>query len=220
MNAQDPFDPAGPEPLAQAQGIADTIGDVSERMLRLVQEEIELAKAEVSEKTTKLVKGAIVAAAAGIFVVTALFFVLVGLALVAWFFLPDDNEIFWGFFVVAAGLVLLAGLAGFIAARAVKAGSPPTPSMAMDEARKIRESVSSGPTTAAGAAAAATFAASASESPPGTAASAGYTPAGGSPAPPIDATSMPGWDPVPTSSHIASVPVAGDGPASGEENRG
>ena len=52
---------------------------------------------------------------------------------------------FWGFFAMAVILVVLGALAGLIAARAVKRGSPPVPSMAIDEARKIRETVSATP---------------------------------------------------------------------------
>jgi hypothetical protein len=45
---------------------------------------------------------------------------------------------------MAAILVVLGVIAGLIAARAVKKGSPPVPSMAIEEARKIRETVSAG----------------------------------------------------------------------------
>jgi hypothetical protein len=125
------------------QNIATSITEVSEQALLLVHEEIELAKAEVSEKVTRLISGAIVGFAAGIFIATALFFVLVGLALLAWLKIPliGQEEYFWGFFIVAGGLVILAALAGGLAARAMRAGSPPVPSMALEEARKIRETV-------------------------------------------------------------------------------
>ena len=42
----------------------------------------------------------------------------------------------------AAGFVL-GGLAGFLAYRAFKSGAPPTPDMAIEEAKRIRETVSS-----------------------------------------------------------------------------
>jgi uncharacterized membrane protein YqjE len=125
------------------QNIATAITDVSERFTVLIREEIELAKAEVSEKATKLAKGAVVAAAAGVFLVTALFFVLIGLALLLYYVLPVNAfAYFWGFFAMALILVVLGAIAGLIAARAVKRGSPPTPNMAIEEARKIRQSVS------------------------------------------------------------------------------
>ncbi len=143
---------------SEAQNIATAIAEVSERATLLVREEIELAKAEMSEKATKLVKGAIVGAAAGVFFFTALVFALVGCAWLLYFYLPIGNDFsyFWGFFAMSVILVVLGLLAGLIAARAVKKGSPPVPSMAIEEARKIRESVAPGavPGTAPGAGAA------------------------------------------------------------------
>jgi uncharacterized membrane protein YqjE len=128
------------------QGIATAITEVSERAALLVHEEIELAKAEVAEKASKLVKGAIVGMAAGIFIVTALFFVLIGLAWLLYYYLPIGSQFtyFWGFFAMAVILLALGLIAGLVAGRAVKRGSPPTPNMAIEEARKIRETVSSG----------------------------------------------------------------------------
>jgi uncharacterized membrane protein YqjE len=125
------------------QNVAKAIDEVSQRALVLVHEEIELAKAEVTEKVTKLVKGAVVGIAAGIFAVFGLVFLLHGLAWLAWFELFPDWQFFWGYFVVAAVLFLLGALAGFIASRALKSGSPPVPAMAIDEAKRIRETVTS-----------------------------------------------------------------------------
>jgi hypothetical protein len=128
----------GPPP----QNIATAIAEVSERATLLVREEIELAKAEVGEKATKLVKGAVVGVAAGVFFVMALVFALVGCAWLLYYYLPgNDFTYFWGFFAMAAILVALGVLAGVIAAKVVKRGSPPVPSMAIEEARKIREAV-------------------------------------------------------------------------------
>jgi uncharacterized membrane protein YqjE len=125
------------------QNIANAIQEISERVSVLVHEEIELAKAEMTEKVTRLVKGAVIGIAAGIFVVFGLVYLLHGFAWLAWYELFPDNQFFWGFFVVAAVLFLVGALAGFIAARAVKSGSPPTPVMAIDEAKLIRETVQS-----------------------------------------------------------------------------
>jgi uncharacterized membrane protein YqjE len=134
--------------------IAAAITEVSERAQVLVREEIELAKAEVTEKATKLIKGAIVGAAAGLFVVMALVFALVGCAWLLYYYLPGNQfTYFWGFFAMAVILLLLGAVAGVLAAKAVKKGSPPVPKMAIEEAKKIRETVSSGsddPTRATG----------------------------------------------------------------------
>jgi uncharacterized membrane protein YqjE len=126
-----------------AQNIAQAIQEVSDRAQLLVREEIELAKAEVSAKVSKLIKGTVVGIAAGIFVANGLLFALHGLSWLAWYELFPDNQYFWGFFVVAAVLFLLGALAGFAAARAFKRGAPPTPEMAIDEAKRIRETVQS-----------------------------------------------------------------------------
>jgi uncharacterized membrane protein YqjE len=125
------------------QNIAQAIQEISDRATLLVHEEIELAKVEVTEKVTKLVKGAAVGIAAGIFAVFGLIFLMHGLAWLAWFELFPDEQFFWGFFVVAAVLFLLGALAGFIAARAFKSGAPPTPQLAIEEAKRIKETVQS-----------------------------------------------------------------------------
>ncbi len=125
-------------------GIATAITEVTERASVLIREEIELAKTEMTEKATRLAKGAVVAIAAGVFFFTALFFVLIGCAWLLYYELPIGNEFtyFWGFFAMALILVFLGVIAGLLAAKAVKAGAPPTPTMAIEEARKIRETVS------------------------------------------------------------------------------
>jgi hypothetical protein len=127
----------------EPQNIATAMAEVSERAIQLVHEEIELAKAEVTEKTTTLIRGTVVGIAAGVFGIFALVLALEGLAWLAWWALPVGvSEFFWGFFLVAGVLVLFAALAAGLAARAMRAGSPPVPSMALEEARKIRETVS------------------------------------------------------------------------------
>jgi len=128
------------------QNIATAIAEVSERATLLVREEIELAKAEVAEKASKLARGAIVGAAAGVFLLTALIFVLIGCAWLLYYFIPGgDFTYFWGFFAMAALLVVLGVIAGLLAARFVKRSTPPVPSMAIEEARKIRDAVSTPP---------------------------------------------------------------------------
>jgi hypothetical protein len=128
----------------QQPNLIKAIQDVSEHAAVLVREEIELAKAEITEKVTKLGKGAAVATAAGVFVLGALVMILFGLAYFFYWLIPfPDNQPFWGFFTVAALLLLLAGLAGYVAMRAFKAGSPPAPKMAIEEARLIKETVQS-----------------------------------------------------------------------------
>jgi uncharacterized membrane protein YqjE len=142
--------PQGAQRTDQPQNIATAITEISERATLLVREEIELAKAEVTEKASRLVKGAIVGVAAGVFFMTALVFALVGCAWLLYYYLPGgDFTYFWGFFAMAVILVLLGVLAGLIAAKVVKKSSPPVPNMAIAEARKIREAVSAEPAVGA-----------------------------------------------------------------------
>ena len=121
------------------KSLGDVVTEVTEKASLLVREEIELAKAEVSQKVTKLGKGAGALAAAGVLAVFALIFLLHALA---WFF----NDAFdWGgtvwqgylatFFVV----ILVGALAGFLGVRWLKGGSPPTPDLAIEEAKRTRE---------------------------------------------------------------------------------
>jgi hypothetical protein len=126
----------------QPTNLVTAIQDVTEKASLLVREEIELAKAEVTDKVTKLGKGAAVAAAASIFVLGALIMILFGLAELAYWAIPFPAEQpFWGYFTVAAILLVVAALAGYVAYRALKAGSSPTPTMAIEEAKLIKETM-------------------------------------------------------------------------------
>lgn len=147
MNA----DPVGSRDGERPQGVAASIAEVSERAAVLVREEIELAKAEIGEKTARLARGAAVAMAAGVFLITALIFILVGCAWLLYFELPIGNQFtyFWGFFAMAAILIVLGILAGVLAARAVRSSAPPVPEMAIEQARLIRETVAAAPESAA-----------------------------------------------------------------------
>ncbi len=131
---------AADDDKTRPQQLGHTIAEISEKASLLVREEIELAKAEISRKATRLGKGAAVAAAAGVFAVLGLIMLLHTLA---WFFFwLIGGEIFWGFLVVTVLLFVFAGIAGFIGLRWIKKGAPPTPDMAIDEAKRIRETVS------------------------------------------------------------------------------
>ena len=132
------------EPTGSPQQISAAINEISERAQVIVREEIELAKTEVTLKVQRLVKGLVVGAVAGVFVISALMLILHGLSWVAYFALPVGRfAFFWGFFFVAAILLILGALAGWFAARFFKAGAPPTPDMAIEEAQRIRETVQS-----------------------------------------------------------------------------
>jgi uncharacterized membrane protein YqjE len=127
-----------------AKAIAEAVNEISERASLLVREEIELAKAEVTEKISRLIKGAVVGGAAAVFAIFGIVLLFHGFAWLAWWALPVGNsQFFWGFFIVAAVLFILGGLAGLFAAKLFKKGSPPVPAMAIEEARKTKEELSS-----------------------------------------------------------------------------
>ena len=116
--------------------LAKAITEVTEKAQLLVREEIALAKAEVTEKVSGLVKGIAVGAAAGIFVLAGLIYFLHFLALLIADVLGANPWL--GYLILAGLLFLFGGIAGFLAARFFKKGTPPTPQMAIEEAQLIK----------------------------------------------------------------------------------
>jgi uncharacterized membrane protein YqjE len=119
------------------KNLGEIVAEVSEKASLLVRQEIELAKAEVSDKITKIARGAVVAAAAGVF---AIFGITMMFHFLAWIIndLFDWNAVWPGFLAVTVLLFLLSGLAALIAVRLFKKGAPPTPELAIEEARRTR----------------------------------------------------------------------------------
>lgn len=137
-------DPAGTPPRSnEERSVAELVFDVAEQSSSLVREEIELAKAEISEKVGKLLRGSVVGAAAGVFAFLALILVMEG---VAWLLAEEvfDGNAWPGFFVEAALFLLIAAAAGFFAYRSVQAGSPPIPEQALEEAKLTKATLESG----------------------------------------------------------------------------
>ncbi len=128
---------------SQQASLAAAIQDVTEKAQLLIREEIELARTEVEGKVRSLVRGAAIGAAAGIFALAALLLIIHGLAWLAYDLLPigDASTFYVGFFFVAALFLILGAIAGFLAAKAFKKGSPPTPQLAIDEAKRIQHTV-------------------------------------------------------------------------------
>jgi len=127
--------PGGPD---EERSIAELVFDVSEKASSLVREEIELAKAEVTEKVGKILRGSVVGLAAGAFAFLALILIMHGFA---WLLndLLFDGETWPGFFVEAAIFLLIAAGAGLFAYRSVQAGAPPVPEQAIEEAKRTKE---------------------------------------------------------------------------------
>lgn len=122
-------------------GMGAAVQEITERASVLVREEVELAKAEVAAKAKSLAQGGVVAAAAGVFVVFALVLLLQAASWAVWLLFIGGQDYWAGFLIVGVALLLIAALAAFVAQRAFKKGSPPTPQMAIDEARLIQETV-------------------------------------------------------------------------------
>ena len=120
------------------QNIAQAIQEVSDRATLLVREEIELAKAEVSEKVGKILKGSAVGLAAGVFAFLALILIMHG---IAWLLAEElfDGNVWPGYFVEAAIFLVVAALAGWLASKALKSGAPPVPEQAIAEAKLTKE---------------------------------------------------------------------------------
>jgi uncharacterized membrane protein YqjE len=129
-----------PEPTdSRDKSVAELVFDVSERTSALIREEVELAKAEVTEKVTKLLRGSAVGVAAGVFAFLALILIMEGFA---WFLNEEVFDNSWaGFFVEALIFLLIAAGAGWFAYKSVKAGAPPVPEQAIAEAKLIRETI-------------------------------------------------------------------------------
>jgi uncharacterized membrane protein YqjE len=126
--------------LPDDRSVGEMVLDVSERVSVLVREEIELAKTEITEKVTKLLRGSAVGAAAGVFA-------LLGLAMfmhaMAWLLndLFFSDHVWIGFAAESLIWFVIAAAAGLFAYRAVKAGAPPVPEMAIEEAKLTREAL-------------------------------------------------------------------------------
>jgi uncharacterized membrane protein YqjE len=126
----------------EEMSVGELVFEVSDRASVLIREEIELAKTEVTEKFNRLLQGSIAGLAAGIFAVFALLLIMHG---VAWLLNDLVFNNFWaGFFVEAAIFLLVGAAAGLFAWRSFKRGAPPTPDMAIEQAKEIKAAFDGG----------------------------------------------------------------------------
>ncbi len=133
-----------PDNNEQPDNITRALADISERVTALVHDEIELAKAEVGGKVMSILRGTIAVAAGAVFGIFAVIFFLITLAEGLNTLLVSHTGNLWiGFLIVLAVLVALTLFSFLFAWRKLKVGAP-TPTMAIDEAKKIRQTVSSG----------------------------------------------------------------------------
>jgi uncharacterized membrane protein YqjE len=132
-------------PDQQHSELAQALQDITQKAQLLVHEEIELAKAEMTEKVTKLVKGAIFGIVAGVFAVFALIYLLHALSWGIWELFDTDSNFWIGFLITGVLVLILGAIAGLIAMRLIKKGTPPKPELAIEEAQLIKGTLTASP---------------------------------------------------------------------------
>ncbi len=150
--AEQPTEQGAPAPPPQPPSVPDEnrsvgelIFDVSERVTILVREEIELAKAEITEKLATLGRGAGIGAAAGVFVIGALIMLMFAFAWLINDLLGVESAVWAGFAIEALLLVILAAIAGLIAKKLFGEVQSPTPDMAIEELKETKETLGKTP---------------------------------------------------------------------------
>lgn len=127
-----------------SENLVQAVTEVSDRVSNLVRDEIELAKAEVSQKAMSIARGTVAVAAGAVF---GVFAIVMGLEAAAWalnaILVPGAGSIWEGFLIVFGVLAVFAVTAFMLAWRAFQRGTPPTPTMAIEEGKRIRETVAS-----------------------------------------------------------------------------
>jgi uncharacterized membrane protein YqjE len=127
-----------PAENGKPDNIAATVTEVSERVTVLVREEIELAKAEMAEKV-RGIRNALVAF--GVAAVVGLFALVYVFLTIAWGLNSLLGSIWLGFLVVTGGMMLVVVGAVLFGWRKFRKTGSPTPTMAIEEAQKIRATV-------------------------------------------------------------------------------
>jgi len=127
------YDPNRPD---RDKTIGELVFEVSERTSNLVREEIELAKAEISEKVSTLARGGAVGIAAGVFAFLALILLMhsfaLGLAsLLGW-------GAWAGYLIEGVLFIAIAAGAGWFAYNSFEKTGAPIPTEAIEEAQKTK----------------------------------------------------------------------------------
>jgi uncharacterized small protein (DUF1192 family) len=128
------------EPGEPTDSLAAAVTEVSEKLGVLVREEIELAKAEMSQKLSSYARGAAAVAIGAVLGVFALIYVFLT---IAWGVNQATSSLWIGFAAVMVVLVAITLAAFLFAWRKLRVGAP-TPKLAIDEAKKITATVKSG----------------------------------------------------------------------------
>ncbi len=79
------------------------------------------------------------------FAVFALIYLLHALSWGIWDVIGNDTNFWLGFLITGVLILLLGVIAGLIAMRLIKKGSPPTPQLAIEEAQLIKGTLTASP---------------------------------------------------------------------------
>jgi hypothetical protein len=140
-----PVPPTAPVEPDANRSVGELVFDVSERVSILVREEVELAKAEITEKLATLGRGAGIAAAAGVFLLAAGIMLMFAIAWLINDILGIEGSVWVGFAIEAGILVILAAVAGLIAKSLFGKVESPTPDMAIEELKETKETLGKTP---------------------------------------------------------------------------
>jgi Putative Actinobacterial Holin-X, holin superfamily III len=126
-----------PTPETETPGVGPAAKHVAEHASSLARLELELATLELKRKVVALGLGIGMVAGAGIFMFFALGFALAAGAAA----LATVLSTWLALLVVGGALVLFAGLLGLFGLKAIKAGTPPVPKQALEEAKLTTEAL-------------------------------------------------------------------------------
>lgn len=118
-------------------GVGGAAKSVAEHASALARLEMELAALEVKKKVSALTVGIGLAVGAAIFALLGLGFGFATIAAALDTFLSTWLSLL----IVTAGLLVLTGLLGALARRAIKRGAPPVPEQAIREAKLTTEAL-------------------------------------------------------------------------------
>ncbi len=125
---------------AQARrGIGRSVKEVVARSRSVARLQVRLAQLEIKQKLIRIGLGAGLAAGAVVLLVYAIGFLLAGAAAGLSSAVP-----LWAALLIVGGVLLgLTAILLLVAVRSIKAGAPPVPEVAIEEARLTRETVRS-----------------------------------------------------------------------------
>jgi 4-amino-4-deoxy-L-arabinose transferase-like glycosyltransferase len=118
-------------------GLGATAKELAERASTLIRLELELAALEVKRKLGLLGTGIGLGVGAAVLLFYAVGF---GLAAIA-AGIATATSVWLALLIVMLGIVLIAGILGAFAVRAIKKGAPPVPEQAIHEAKLTKETL-------------------------------------------------------------------------------